>query len=435
MCNLPDFEKAVQHCLYCVVSSNIFSFMISLSARQERVRVRIPLAASKSESNRALILRALSQEPFELENLASARDTQTLISLLGSDADMLDVKDAGTTMRFLTAFLCVQERDQIITGTPRMCNRPIGILVEALRELGAGISYWKREGYPPLHIASKGKKMHGGHLAIKGNVSSQFISALLMIGPILPGGLELELVGKINSRPYLEMTLSLMEHLGVVCEWQGNTIIVPEKAYEPNPIVIESDWSAASYWYTIVAFSEDAEIFLTGLRKDSRQGDSRIANIMRDFGVKSKFTSEGVLLSKYKRKPSKKTIDIDFSATPDLAQTVAVVSGGLGIPVRMTGLETLRIKETDRIEALQIELIKFGIAMQEEESETFVISGTFSPSNRPVATYEDHRMAMAFAPFALLQPSLEIADPEVVEKSYPEFWDHLGLASIDRQEF
>lgn len=408
--------------------------MISLSVRQDVIRARIPLAASKSESNRALILRALCEEYFDIENLASARDTQTLIRLLDSDADMLDVKDAGTTMRFLTAYLCVRERDQIITGTPRMCNRPIGILVEALRELGAGISYWKRDGYPPLHIASKGKKMQGGHLAIKGSVSSQFISALLMIGPMLPGGLQLELLGKINSRPYLEMTMGLMAHLGVECRWNENVIEVPEQAYQPRHIVIESDWSAASYWYSLVALAPDAEVFLSGLRKDSRQGDSRIANIMRDFGVKSTFSAEGVLLSKYKRKSASDRVHIDFADTPDLAQTVAVVAGGLGIPVHMTGLETLRIKETDRIVALQTELGKFGIRM-EEEGEGFTVSGDFAPTNRPIATYEDHRMAMAFAPLALLQPSLEIADPEVVEKSYPEFWDHLELAGIAGKEF
>ena len=408
--------------------------MISLSVRQAAIRAHIPLAASKSESNRALIMRALCGEDFEIKNLASARDTQTLIRLLDSDADMLDVKDAGTTMRFLTAYLCVQERDQIITGTPRMCNRPIGILVEALRELGAGISYWKREGYPPLHIASKGKKMHGGHLVIPGNISSQFISALLMIGPVLPGGLQLELLGKINSRPYLEMTMALMASLGVECRWNENIIEVPEQPYQARPLVIESDWSAASYWYSLVALAPDAEVFLTGLRKDSMQGDSRIASIMQNFGVKSTFSSGGVLLSKYKRKPSEKLQHIDFSDTPDLAQTVAVAAGGLGIPVRMTGLETLRIKETDRILALQTELIKFGIRM-EDDGDGFVVSGQFTLSNRPVATYEDHRMAMAFAPLALLQPSLEIAEPEVVEKSYPEFWEHLALAGIEGKEF
>ena len=339
--------------------------MISLTAKKPSLQGEIPLPASKSESNRALIIQALCQESFPLHNLATARDTQTMVRLLASENHVLDVIDAGTTMRFLTAFCPAVGRDQILTGTPRMCNRPIGILVDALRELGAEIEYWKQEGYPPLRIVSKGKEMHGGELAIQGNISSQYISALLMIAPTLPDGLRLKLLGKINSRPYIEMTLDLMHYFGVSSHWEDNVIVVPEQAYVGKAYTIESDWSAASYWYSMATLDPNADILIRGLRKYSRQGDSRIADLMEPFGVFSEFNDEGVRIYRKPVSPPQEALEIDFTTTPDLAQTLAVVSAATGIPVRMTGLETLRIKETDRIAALQNELGKFGIQMEE----------------------------------------------------------------------
>lgn len=406
--------------------------MISLSASTSEIGGRIPLPSSKSESNRALIIRALSPHPFKLNNLSSARDTQTMIKLLASEGHVLDVIDAGTTMRFLTAYCAAAGRDQILTGTPRMCKRPIGLLVKALRELGATIEYWKQEGYPPLHVVNNGSRLHGGTLTMAGNISSQFITAILMIAPTLPGGLRLELTGKINSRPYIDMTLSLMALFGVNAHWEGHTIVVPEQPYQGSEYTIESDWSAASYWYSCAAIADQAELKLLGLRKSSRQGDSRIAEMMAPFGIHTEYHPEGTILRKMEA-PTKEEVQIDFTPTPDLAQTMAVISAATGTPLRMTGLETLRIKETDRILALQNELKKFGVSMEEVSPEVFLVSGRFQSSVWPVATYEDHRMAMAFAPLVLKQSSLKIEDPEVVNKSYPEFWTHLERIGISHQ--
>lgn len=405
--------------------------MISLTATTTNITTRVSLPASKSESNRALIMQALSGGKIELSNLSSARDTQTMIRLLQSEGHVLDVIDAGTTMRFLSAYCSAVGRDQILTGTPRMCQRPIGILVDALRELGAEINYWKQEGYPPLHIVSKGPALRGGNLAMKGNISSQFITAILLIAPYLPGGLRLELVGEITSRPYIEMTRKLMAHFGVATHWEGQVIVVPPKEYEAENYRIESDWSAASYWYSMLALADEGEIFLEGLRKDSWQGDFQISEIMRPFGVSTRFRKEGAQLTKKKQNRRKSPFHIDFTDTPDLAQTVAVVSAATGIPVKMTGLHTLRVKETDRIDALYNELLKFGVKM-EIEGDDCIVQGQAQSTEQMIHTYEDHRMAMAFAPMALLQSSPMLIDhPEVVEKSYPEFWSHLKAAGIN----
>ena len=405
--------------------------MITLSSAPKTLNGDVRLPSSKSESNRALIMRALAPEEFTLDNLSSARDTQTMIRLLASEGHVLDVIDAGTTMRFLTAYCAAVGRDQILTGTPRMCKRPIGLLVEALRELGGNIEYWKQEGYPPLHIIGDGSRMEGGEISIPGNISSQFITAVLMIAPTLKGGLSLHLTGKINSRPYIEMTRGLMEIFGINTYWEGNSIIVPEKEYQGKPYTIESDWSAASYWYSMVAIAEQAEIKLLGLRKTSFQGDARIAELMVPFGVHTEFVEDGVILRKHSFDPNE-LVNIDFTPTPDLAQTIAVVSAAIGKEVEMTGLETLRIKETDRIFALQQELAKFGMKMEEVRPEVFKVHGTYQYGIVPIHTYEDHRMAMAFAPLIFKQDSLTIEDPSVVNKSYPEFWDHLQSVGISQ---
>lgn len=408
--------------------------IISLSAAQKSLEGVIPLPSSKSESNRALIIQALSREPIELSNLAEARDTQTMMRLLESEGHVLDVIDAGTVMRFLTGYFAAVGRDQILTGTPRMCKRPIGILVEALRELGANIDYWKQEGFPPLHIISKGSQMQGGEVSIPGNVSSQFISSILMIAPTLPEGVRLTLTESISSKPYIDMTRKLMERFGIETKWEGQTIVVPNQPYQGGAYTIEGDWSAASYWYSMVALADQAELTIKHLRPDSLQGDHKIASLMESFGVKTTFEDTGIKLEKVPFSKPAHPIQIDFSDVPDLAQTVAVVAAGLGVPVNMTGLHTLRIKETDRIEAIKTELSRFGVTVT-ITGDDCLITGQIQDTGATVHTYDDHRMAMAFAPLVLRLPTLTIEDPEVVQKSYPSFWKHLELIGIRGQEF
>ncbi len=392
------------------------------------IRTEIRLASSKSESNRALIINALTQFKGQLENISSARDTQTMMRLLQSSDVVADVLDAGTTMRFLTAYFAVTNQHKTMTGTPRMCERPIGILVDALRILGANITYLQNEGYPPTEL--NGFQYSGqNHLTIRGDVSSQYISALLMIGPMLPDGITLELTGEIGSRPYIEMTLQQMRAFGVTHEanWDAKTIHVPAQHYTPTHYAIESDWSGASYWYSLVALAKDAEVELLGLKENSLQGDSAIVQIMGHMGVKSVFTKRGVLLTKI---PAEKAFAWDFTDCPDLAQTVAACAVVAGIEVTMTGIESLKIKETDRVGALQAELPKIGGELVELEQNTKYMvrrkaEMPATPSSTPIIeTYDDHRMAMAFAPVGMVFP-VEISEPHVVAKSYPSFWDDL----------
>ena len=385
----------------------------------------IPLEASKSESNRALIINALSGNTSELQNLSQARDTQTMIRLLKSEEEILDVLDAGTTMRFLTAYHAVGKRSVLLTGTDRMQKRPIKILGKALKQMGAHVKYIKEKGFPPLKITPL-QKQKNKEISIKGDVSSQFISALLMIAPYLPEGLVLHLKGKIGSVPYIQMTLNMMKLFGVETQWTNKSIEVKPQTYTPYPYLVESDWSGAGYWYSYVALAQQAKLKLLGLRQKSLQGDIAIVQIMNQLGVMSTFEPDGVVLEKI---PHQDTFSYDFSDCPDLAQTVAVVCGIKGIACQMTGLESLRIKETDRIEALKNELKKFKIKLKEKERGLWEIKSKFSPSTEmiEVETYEDHRMAMAFAPIRCVQP-ICILNPEVVNKSYPNFWKHNELA-------
>ena len=384
--------------------------------------VRLP--SSKSESNRALIIQALSGASSDLHNLSEANDTQLLMRLLQEQGAVINAEDAGTVMRFLTAYYAVTGQHKTLTGTPRMCQRPIGVLVEALRELGAQIEYGREEGYPPLEL--KGMDSHKPSLAelsVRGDISSQYISALLMIASYLPHGLTLRLTGKVNSRPYILMTLSLMKHFGVAATFEGDTVQVRPQTYQPNTYTIESDWSAASYWYSMVALAQEAEVELTGLKEHSFQGDRAIVEIMDQIGVQTEFQPQGVLLTK---KESQEVIRKDFSDCPDLAQTVAVVCAALRIPLEMTGLESLRIKETDRIAALQQELRKIGAELEDRGDGLFSIGTDRKEPETPLAfdTYEDHRMAMALAPLGLFAQVL-IHEPSVVRKSYPGFWRDL----------
>ena len=394
----------------------------------------IPLPSSKSESNRALIIHALAGgKDAPLYNVSEARDTQTMQRLLQSNERELDVLDAGTTMRFLTAYCAVQGLDKVIKGTQRMHERPIKLLVDALRELGAQIDYLQNDGFPPLHIRGY-RSQQTRHIKIRGDVSSQYISALLMIAPRLPEGLDLEITGPIGSRPYIEMTRSLMEHFGAKAHWEGSIIHVPHQEYQLKSYTIESDWSGASYWFSMVALAEKAQITLKGLRKNSLQGDIRIVEIMQGLGVQAAFVADGVVLTKTKKSDE---ISADYTHCPDLAQTVAVACAATGTKCTMTGLESLRIKETDRIFALQQELAKIGAQLTEEQAGVWKVipSEDIASRKEPIqfATYEDHRMAMALAPLAT-QMDVMMEDPGVVNKSYPSFWKDLKKAGMGVQE-
>lgn len=399
---------------------------ITIPRKSRFGNVMIPLPSSKSESNRALIIDALTEGDNQLSNLAEARDTQTMIRLLQEDPETLDVLDAGTTMRFLTAYAALTNRTKTLTGTPRMCERPIGLLVDALRSLGADIEYLGVEGYPPLKTKGFTSQLTD-RLQIRGDVSSQYISALVMNAPLLPKGLTLELTGKIGSRTYIEMTLELMKAFGVDYSFEDNIISIKHQAYSPTHFTVESDWSGASYWFSLLACAEEGELFLSGLKANSLQGDSQIVGIMDKLGVQSSFDSKGVTLTK---KPIEGIDHIDFTHCPDIAQTVAVTCALLGRSCDFSGLESLRIKETDRIDALQRELAKIHAGLEERKAGVFtLIPSKQLPNQVKVHTYDDHRMAMAFMP---LMTKMEVVfdDPEVVNKSYPSFWKHVALLGV-----
>ncbi|SEJ38996.1 3-phosphoshikimate 1-carboxyvinyltransferase [Cyclobacterium xiamenense] len=406
---------------------------IELPVKNTFGNIRIPLPSSKSESNRVLIIDALTSGENRLSNLAEARDTQTMIRLLREDPEVYDVLDAGTTMRFLTAYAALNNKKKILTGTPRMCERPIGILVDALREIGADIDYLKQEGYPPLQINGfDGQK--SAEITIRGDVSSQYISALLMNAPLLPEGLTLNLSGKVGSVTYITMTLELMKAFGVQALFEGNRIQIAPQHYQPTSFSVESDWSGASYWFSLLAAADSGELFLEGLKADSLQGDARIVEIMTQLGVKSTFEPGGVRLQKTAvlGLPA-----FDFTHCPDLAQTVAVTCALTGQTSDFSGLESLRIKETDRIYALQQELAKIGARLEERKSGIFtLVPASAIPDKVVIDTYDDHRMAMAFMPL-LTRTQLCIVDPSVVNKSYPSFWKHcelLGLTAVYKDQ-
>jgi 3-phosphoshikimate 1-carboxyvinyltransferase len=401
---------------------------VKIIAKKSIDEVTILLPSSKSESNRALIINMFAQGM--LHNLSEARDTQTMMRLLKSDAKELDVLDAGTTMRFLLAYCALTNQKKILTGTPRMCQRPIGILVTALREIGAEIRYLHKDGYPPVETLgfSHQKK---SEISIKGDVSSQYISAIMMLAPTLPLGLTIKLTGKVASTPYILMTLELMKKFGADVEFtEENFIIIQPSRYTASEFHVESDWSGASYWFSIVALAEKAEVMLSGLKQDSLQGDNRIIEIMDQVGVKADFLATGLHLTK---KESSGFLRYDFSQYPDLGQTVAVACAAKGIAAEFTGLESLRIKETDRIAALQNELKKIGASLTEIDGKVWKLHPSDSLDhlgNIVIETYDDHRMAMAFAPLAT-KMDITIHDPGVVDKSYPSFWKHMQIAGFD----
>ena len=393
------------------------------------IKAKILLPDSKSISNRSLIIFALAESNCIPDNLSDCDDTRVMIKALTQDEETIDIMAAGTAMRFLTAYLSVTPGERIITGTTRMQQRPIQILVNALRELGAEINYINNEGFPPLRI--KGTELKGNEITLKGNVSSQYISALLMIAPALKNGIVLHLSGEIISLPYINLTLQLMQDFGAKAAWtSSDSISVAPQPYTSIPFTVESDWSAASYWYQIAALSPKTEIELLGLFRNSYQGDSRGAEVFSRLGITTEFTTKGVKLKKTGKAP--KRLEEDFIDIPDLAQTFVVTCALMNIPFRFTGLQSLKIKETDRIAALRNELKKLGYLIEEENDSVLMWNGErCEPEETPViATYEDHRMAMAFAPAIICHPTMQIADPQVVTKSYPGYWKDLKQAGF-----
>ncbi len=443
---------------------------ISLSHLTQLIKGEIQLTSSKSESNRALIIQALCVADFEIENLSQAEDTLIFKKILNSihhnnAQNVLDIEHAGTAMRFLTAFLAIKDGEFVLTGSERMQQRPIKILADALKTLGAEIEFLKNEGFPPLKI--KGKKLLGGEINVDGSVSSQYISALMLVAPYMENGLKLNFEGQLTSKPYLEMTLEIMRYFGAELTWKDSCfrrndgIEIKTGKYIAKDFIVEADWSASSYWYSMVALAKEAEIILLGLQKESLQGDAVVAKIYENFGVKTEYLKNAVLLTKTSnfRLPTS-GFTFDFTNCPDLAQTIAVTCAALNVPTKLTGLSTLRIKETDRIAALQNELNKLGYNVEVENDDLIILpplpnqtslrgiacpdfSGKQSLSTKEIdlprstslamtsiKTYNDHRMAMAFAPLAILYP-IKIEDEEVVKKSYPNFWEDLRIVGFE----
>lgn len=403
----------------------------------EKICGDINLPSSKSISNRALIIWALTEGRILPENLSDCDDTQVMINALNNDSEVIDIKAAGTSMRFLTAYLAVTPGTHIITGTERMKHRPIGILVDALRYLGADIEYMEEEGYPPLKIT--GKHLYGRNVAIPGNVSSQFVTALMLIGPTLDEPLSIQLLGDVVSKPYIDLTRSVMNQFGADVEWTDvDTVTVNAGKYTPRKFVIENDWSAASYWYEMLAMcnSYDSQVNFSGLNDGSRQGDSVVRYMFSLLGVKTAFTKDKetgiqtMTITRHNRLLPR--LEYDFSNQPDQVQAFVVCCAALGIQFKFTGISTLKLKETDRIKAMKNEMLKLGIVLTEEDENTIVWDGTRTQAadHIEIDTYDDHRMAMSFAPLSIIYPGITINNPEVVTKSYPSYWEDLEKAGF-----
>lgn len=395
---------------------------LQISKAEPNLHGNITITGSKSESNRLLILQALFKT-ISISNLSNSDDSKVMQKALASKDKTVDIHHAGTAMRFLTAYFSIQEgRETILTGSQRMQERPIGVLVDALRSLGASITYQGREGYAPLLI--KGKELTKDKVELLANVSSQYISALMMIGAKFPNGLTISLKGKITSVPYIEMTRSLLTQLGVSSSFIGQEIKIKHKAEaEKMALVVESDWSSASYYYSLVALCKEAEIQLNSYKKNSLQGDSVLRDIYKSLGVATTYGKNTIGLKKVKDfTPGH--LEVDLSNSPDIAQTIAVTCFGMGVSCDLYGLHTLKIKETDRLEALKAELTKLGAEISVTDKSLHLKSASVYNKNTVIKTYQDHRMAMAFAPLALKIP-IGFEDAEVVNKSYPDFWSDL----------
>ena len=391
---------------------------------------KIKITGSKSESNRLLLLQALYPE-IEIKNVSNSDDSQLMQKALKSKESIIDIHHAGTAMRFLTAYFSIQaNREVTITGSSRMKERPIKILVDALVDLGANIDYVENNGFPPLKI--KGSRLKGGNVSLKANVSSQYISALLLIAPKLKKGLKLKLKGAVTSIPYIKMTLDLLNQIGINTNFEDNVIRIKpfSKKLKSNELLVESDWSSASYFYSLIALSEvGTELHLSSYKANSLQGDSALVYIYEKFGVHTKFNDDTIIIQKIKTIDKQSIIELNLVETPDIAQTIAVTCLGLGVKCELTGLHTLKIKETDRLQALKTEIEKFGCSVKITDS-TLRLSRVASLNNTiTISTYHDHRMAMAFAPLAL-KTSLIIEDANVVSKSYPDFWRDLESIGV-----
>ena len=393
-----------------------------LQTSNKDLKAQIAVTGSKSETNRLLLLQALFPN-ITLDNTSNSDDSEVMQMALSGSEELIDIHHAGTAMRFLTAYFAVQEnRSVTLTGSSRMQERPVKILVEALEQLGAQITYLKETGYPPIQI--KGQKITNSKVTMAANVSSQYISALLLVAAKLENGIELTLEGEITSVPYIKMTLALLNDLGIETSFIDNTItVVSRQEVLPKVMTVESDWSSASYFFSLVALSDTAHIKLKSYKENSLQGDSALVSLYKEMGVDSHFENTSLVLTKQKGfQPV--AINFDLNNTPDIAQTIVVTCLGLGVGCHLTGLHTLKIKETDRLEALQIELTKLGTTITVTDDSLTLEAGTTINSNVKIATYNDHRMAMAFAPLALRVPII-IADANVVSKSYPDFWDDM----------
>lgn len=402
----------------------------------------IKLPASKSESNRALMIKTLCDGGVFIHNLSDAEDTQILnrclryIETCGVSGIpmIINAKNAGTVYRFLTAYLTIRSGKWLITGSERMQKRPIKELVNALNQINSDISYVEKEGFPPLLI--NGKKLMGGKIVLDSGISSQYITALLLIAPLLKNGLELNLLGKLISKPYVQMTIDIMKHFGIAIDQTDRLIKVAAQKYKPGKFTASPDWSAASYWYEMAALCEEVDLFIPNLKRESLQGDRVLPEIYHQLGVSSEFTNEGV---KLKRHPKKSTyFEYDFIDCPDLAQAVIATCVGLGIEGSFKGLQSLRIKETDRIEKLSNEIKNFGYEIIEENSDLWKLVKKSNkiniPENYITKTYDDHRMAMALTPLSLVTNKMIIDDPEVVKKSYPGFWKDLESVGFELEK-
>ncbi|UMB60093.1 3-phosphoshikimate 1-carboxyvinyltransferase [Lutibacter sp. A80] len=389
----------------------------------------IQITGSKSETNRLLVLQQFYPN-LNIENISNSDDSKLMQKALASSSNEINIGHAGTAMRFLTSYFSVKENSEIVlTGSHRMRNRPIKILVDALTSLGAKIEYVEKEGYPPLKIT--GKKITKSFVEIDGNVSSQYITSLLLIAPTLKNGLQLKFKGEITSVPYIKMTLALLAELGVELSWDDDSITIkPKSSISPKTIVVESDWSSASYYYSLCALNPNSKIALSSYKKNSLQGDSVLTEIYKNFGVETIFEGNSIILSNQQQEiKNKKPLNLNLIGAPDIAQTIAVTCFGLGLECFLTGLHTLKIKETDRLVALKVEIEKLGGEVVITNETLHLKPATKYNENIAVATYNDHRMAMAFAPLALKVP-LQIEDPNVVSKSYPTFWDDFKKCTL-----
>lgn len=397
--------------------------------KNKKINEHITISGSKSESNRLLILQQLFDN-LTVKNLSNSDDTKVMQKILSSNSETADVHHAGTAMRFLTAFFASKEnREVILTGSKRMQERPIKILVDALRDLGAEIIYEKTEGFPPIKI--KGKRITTNEVSIQGNVSSQYISALMLIAPSLPNGLTIQLLGKITSVPYIKMTLSLLKQLGVTASFKDDKIAIkPQLNIKDKTMVVEADWSSASYWYSLISLAEEgSKITLSAYKEESLQGDSCLAEIYEHFGVKTTFSKHNITLLKTTTLKESKGLTVDLKSAPDIAQTIAVTCFGLGLACDLSGLHTLKIKETDRLEALKEELTKLGAEITVTEESLHLKASEKINEHIAIKTYNDHRMAMAFAPLAIKVP-IKILNAEVVSKSYVDFWTDFAKVGI-----